>query len=71
MKEKFRLPRGYKPSQIDIAFKRIKELPGETYDEKRSEALKMKIKDDKNKDRIVPIDVNPHMHKVSDVLSKH
>ena len=72
LKENFLLPRGYKPSLIDSSFKRIQELPGETFDEKRNEALKKKTKVDKNKDRIVvPIDFNPHMPKVSDVLTKH
>jgi hypothetical protein len=72
LKTDFLMPRGYKPSIIDGAFRRIRELPGESHEEKRNEALKKKVKTDTNKDRIVvPIDFNPQLPKVSSVLNKH
>ena len=72
LKESFLLPRGYKGKIIDEAFRKIDELPGQTFTERRQEALKKKEKEDKNKDRIVvPIDFNPHMAKPSQVLNKH
>ena len=72
LKKDFLLPRGYKSKLIDEGFRKIKDLPGNTFEEKRNEALKKKIKEDKNKGRIiVPIDYNPHMAKPSEVLNKH
>ena len=57
---------------VDSAIDKIKQLPGDSFEEKHDEALKKKEKLDKNKDRIVvPLDFNPHMAKASDVLSKH
>ena len=72
LKDKFFLPRGYNSRMVDSAFEKIKQLPGDSFEEKRDEALKKKEKVDKNKDRIVvPLDFNPHMAKASDVLTKH
>ena len=42
LKEKFFLPRGYKPSIIDKAFKKLDTIPGKTFSEKREEALQKK-----------------------------
>ena len=65
-------PRGYKLSIIEGAFRKIRELPGQTYEEQRDAALKMKIKENKNKDRIVvTLNFNPCMPKASLVLYKH
>ena len=72
LKEEFLLPRNYSPKVIDTAFKKIDELPGITFEEKRAEALKKKEKVERNNDRVVvPLDYNPHMAKASDVINKH
>ena len=72
MIEKFFLPRGYKPSIIDAAFKKLDTIPGETFTERREEALKKKDKEDKNHDRVVvPLNFNPAMPKAGEVLNKH
>ena len=72
LKTNFLLTRGYKPSIIEAAFRKLRKLPGETYDEKRIAALMKKAKVDKSKDRIVvPLDFNPNMPKASEVLNKH
>ena len=42
LKEEFLMPRGYKSQIIDGQFKRILELPGNLYCDKRREALKKK-----------------------------
>ena len=44
LKEEFLIPRGYKPKLIDGQFKRMMELPGNTYSEKRNGALKKKVR---------------------------
>ena len=72
MKEEFLLPRGYKSSVIEQAFQRIRNLPGQTYEVKRNAALEKKIKENKNKERlVVPLNFNPLMPKASSVLNKH
>ena len=66
------IPRGYKPTLIDGQFKRILELPGSTYREKRLEALKKKEKKGGNNKRvIVPFEYNPLLPQLSSILSKH
>ena len=72
LKEDFLIPRGYKPRIIDGQYKRILELPGGTYLEKRKEALKKKEKNQgDNKRVIVPFLYNPLLPKLSTVLLKH
>ena len=72
LKEDFLIPRGYKSKIIEGQFKRILELPGDTYFEKRKEALKKKEKKIvDNKRIVVPFLYNPLLPKFSDVLTKH
>ena len=72
LKEEFLLPRGYKSKIIDGQFKRIKELPGSSYVEKRKEALKKKDKKNTNNRRIIaPFQFNPLLPKISSVFNKH
>ena len=72
LKNNFLIPRGYKPKVIDCQFDRVRDLPGQSFEDKRTFSLKKQIREDKNKDRIiVPIDFNPHMAKPADVLRKH
>ena len=69
LKEDFLIPRGYKPRIIDGQYKRILELPGGTYLEKRKEALKKKEKKQgDNKRIIVPFLYNPLLPNLSSVL---
>ena len=66
------MPRGYKPKPIDESVDRFRNLTGDSFEEKRNEALKKRVKEDKNKDRIVvPIDFNPHMAPPGAVMKKH
>jgi hypothetical protein len=72
LKNDFLVPRGYKPKVIEDQFKKIRSLPGNTFEDKRNYSLKKQIKDDKHKGRvIVPINFNPHMAKPSHVFQKH
>ena len=72
LKTNFLMPSGYKSKLIDESFNRIRNLTGESFEDKRNEALKKKAKEDKNKDRIVvPIDFNPHMAPPGAVMKKH
>ena len=72
LKKDFLIPRGYKPQVIDGQFKKVKNLPGNTFKEKRILALEKKPKNDKNASRIIaPFDYNPLLPKISTVLRKH
>ena len=73
LKRDFLLPRNYHSRVIDSQFKRVKNLPGETYKERRKIALqkKEKKKEDRSDRVIAPIDFNPMLPKISDVFSKH
>ena len=73
LKNDFLIPRQYKPRIIDTQFKRIRDLPGTNYEDKRKEALKKKEKEEsQNKDRIIaPFDFNPLLPKISSILQKH
>ena len=44
LKNNFLLPRNYKSRIIDSQFKRVRELPGENYSEKRKFALEKKTR---------------------------
>ena len=50
LKRNFLMPRGYKPKVIDDSFEKLKELPGDTFEEKRNEAPKKEETCDKNRD---------------------
>ena len=74
LKNNFLLPRNYKSRIIDSQFKRVKELPGDTYTEKRKLALKKKVRnaDPRTQKRVkVVFDFNPLLPKISNVLKKH
>ena len=72
LKNDFLVPRGYKPKLIDLQFDRVRDLPGNSYAEKRNLSLEKKSKPNKHKERvIVPVDFNPHMAKPSRVFRKH
>ena len=72
LKTDFLKPRNYRSKLIDEQFMKIKDLPGNSYKEKRDNALRKVEKTDKNSDRVImPIDFNPHMPRASEVLQKH
>ena len=73
LKNDFLLPRNYHSKIIDSQFKRVRNLPGENYKERRKLALEKKEKKKEEKtDRVIaPIDFNPILPKISEVFSKH
>ena len=74
LKNKFLLPRNYKSRIIDNQFKRVRDLPGDTYAEKRKLALQKKVRNDdpSMKKRVKAVfDFNPLLPKISTVLKKH
>ena len=72
LKEEFLIPRGYKPKIIDGQFKRIRDLPGNCFIEKRKGALKKKeTQKSGNKRVIAPFQYNPFLPKISSVMIKH
>ena len=72
LKKEFLIPRGYKSQIIEGQFKKVKNLPGNTFSEKRREALKKKEKTETNVNRIIaPFNYNPLLPKISTVLVKH
>ena len=72
LKNDFLIPRNYNSKVIDSQFKRIRNLPGQTYSEKRNLALEKKEKKKEEHKRITaPMDFNPNLPKLSGVLNKH
>ena len=73
LKNNFLLPINYHAKVIDSQFKRVKNLPGENYSEKRKNALKKKeIKENENKGRVIaPLDFNPSLPNLSEIFAKH
>ena len=74
LKNNFLLPRSYKSRIIENQFKRVKELPGENYAQRRKLALQKKIRnqDPQTKKRVKAVfDFNPLLPKISTVLKKH
>ena len=65
-------PRNFKPKLINTEFEKVRNLPGNTFRERRKQALMKVTKGVQNAGRIVaPIDFNPHMPKISQVFKKH
>ena len=72
LKNSFLKPRNYKPNMIETEFDKIRKLPGESYTERRREALKKVKREAKDPNRIIsPIDFNPHLPKASQIFQKH
>ena len=72
LKNEFLVPRNYNSKVIESQFKRIRNLPGSTYTEKRILALEKKEnKKEENKRITAPMDFNPNLPKISDVFNKH
>ena len=71
LKSEFLIPRNYKSKLIDLQFAKVRQLPGETFNEKRNLALLKKTRT-KNTDRVIaPFDFNPVLPKHANVLAKH
>jgi hypothetical protein len=72
MKNNFLKPRGYKTKMIEEQYKRIRNLPGDDFKERRQLSLQKQNKETRREDRIiVPVDFNPHMAKPGPVMKKH
>ena len=72
MKNNFLKPRGYSPKMIEEQFEKIRNLPGDSFIERRQLCLEKKKKENKKEDRIiVPVDFNPHMANPGPVFKKH
>ena len=72
LKENFLIPKDYNNKVIDSQFNRIRNLPGNNYQERRKKTLEKKEKKSIENPRIVsPIDFNPLLPKISVVLEKH
>ena len=72
LKIDFLMPRKYHPKVIDAEFKKVRNLPGNNFTERRLKSLeKMKRKDNKSNRLVAPFNYNPFLPKVSTVLEKH
>ena len=72
MKNNFLKPRGYSPKMIEEQFENIRNLPVDSFIERRQLCLEKKKKQKKKEDRItVPVDFNPHMANTGPVFKKH
>ena len=72
LKTNFLVPRNYHPKIIDAEFKKIRNLPGTNFVERRKNCLEKKMSRDKQTNRLTaPFDFNPFLPKISTVLGKH
>ena len=72
LKNDFLIPRQYNPKVIDSQFKRIRNLPGMDYIERRKKTLEKKERKSNETNRLVaPLDFNPVLPKMSGILDKH
>ena len=72
LKTEFLVPRHYHPRIIEAEFKKIRNLPGDNFSERRINALeKKKPKEKETKRLTAPFNFNPFLPRNSDVLVKH
>ena len=72
MKNNFLLPRNYHPKVVESEFKKVRNLPGDCFEEKRKNSLVKKLPKDKQTKRLTaPFNFNPFLPKISTVLQKH
>ena len=72
LKNDFLIPRNYHPKIIDAEYKKVRNLPGNSFFEKRMKSLeKKKPKDKQTKRLTAPFNFNPFLPRISDVLTKH
>ena len=71
LKNNFLIPRNYTNKLINNQFNRVRELPGNTYAEKRNLALEKKQRVN-GTDRVIGVfDYNPVLPKIGSVITKH
>ena len=64
--------RQYHPKIIDQQLKKVKDLPGDTYKEKRDKALEEREKTKNVEDRVIAVfTYNPRLPNIGQVLTKH
>ena len=72
LKTNFLIPRNYHSKIIEAEFKKIRNLPGANFQEKRINSLEKKIQKDKQTNRLTaPFNYNPFLPKIGSVLEKH
>ena len=72
LKENFLIPRNYNPKLIETEFKKVRNLPGANFMEKRENSLAKKTTQDKPTDRLIaPFNFDPFLPKLSPILRKH
>ena len=72
LKKNFLLPRNYHPKVVESVFKKVRNLPGDCFEEKRKNSLVKKLPKDKQTKRLTaPFNFNPFLPKISTVLQKH
>ena len=71
LKENFLIPRNYNPKMIDSEFKKVRNLPGANFVERRQNSLAKKVPQDKQTDRLIaPFNFEPFLPKLSPILKK-
>ena len=68
----FLIPRNYKAKLIDAEFEKVRNLPGDSFTTRRRQALLKVKKTVEDPHRITaPVDFNPHLPNISQILKKH
>ena len=72
LKSDFLIPRNYHPKVIEAEFKKVRNLPGNNFNERRSSSLEKKKPKERGTTRLTaPFNYNPFLPKISGVLQKH
>ena len=72
LKNEFLIPRNFKPKLIDAEFEKVRNLPGDSFKARRKQALLKVKRNVKDPQRIIePVDFNPQLPNVSQILKKH
>ena len=66
------IPRNFRAKLIDSEFEKVRNLPGDSYREKRRQALEKVNRTEGDPQRITaPVDFNPHLPNISEIFRKH
>ena len=72
LKKEFLLPRNFKSNLIDEEFEKVRKLPGDSFLTRRRQALEKIKRNVEEPHRIIaPMDFNPNLPNISQVLNKH
>ena len=72
LKTEFLIPRKYHPKVIDAEFRKVRNLPGNNFTERRKKSLEKRPAKDKKTSRLAaPFNFSPFLPKISNVLEKH